>query len=122
MDKTSLKRLSTCHPDLIRLFEQVDKTFPSSSSKAIAEERLNTLRSRQEGTKLDWPKGKHNSLPSYGLVDAAPLPLDWAGKKSREKFYLFAGFVLSASACARYLPPLGRGLGQRLGHQGELLR
>ena len=28
MDKTSLKRLSTCHPDLIRLFEQVDKTFP----------------------------------------------------------------------------------------------
>lgn len=94
MDKTSLKRLSTCHPDLIRLFEQVDKTFPLLIIEGHRGREAQHAAFAAGRSKLDWPKGKHNSLPSLA-VDAAPLPLDWAGKKSREKFYLFAGFVLA---------------------------
>lgn len=37
-----------------------------------------------------WPDGAHNATPSRA-ADVAPYPIDW---KDRERFALFAGFVL----------------------------
>ena len=40
-------------------------------------------------TKLKYPKGRHSN-PSRA-VDVVPYPIDW---NDRERFHLFAGFVL----------------------------
>jgi peptidoglycan L-alanyl-D-glutamate endopeptidase CwlK len=53
------------------------------------EERQNKL--FDEGkTKVKYPNGRHNAKPSRA-VDVVPYPVDW---KDRERFHLFAGFVL----------------------------
>ena len=41
-------------------------------------------------SKLKYPKGKHNAIPSKA-VDVAPYPIDW---NDRERFTYFAGYVL----------------------------
>ena len=53
------------------------------------EERQNKL--FDEGkTKVRFPNGRHNARPSRA-VDVVPYPVDW---NDRERFHLFAGFVL----------------------------
>ena len=44
----------------------------------------------QGRSQLQWPNSPHNTLPSRAL-DVAPYPIDW---NDRERFTLFAGFVL----------------------------
>ena len=45
----------------------------------------------EEGkTKVKYPNGRHNSNPSRA-VDVVPYPIDW---DDRERFHLFAGFVI----------------------------
>lgn len=41
-------------------------------------------------SKVDAGESKHNASPSLA-VDVAPCPIDWNDK---ERFYLFAGYVL----------------------------
>ena len=56
------------------------------------EERQNAL--FEEGkSKLKFPEGRHNSLPS-NAVDVTPYPVDW---EDRERQTLFAGFVLGVA-------------------------
>lgn len=44
-------------------------------------------------SKLQWPKGEHNLLPSKAL-DASPSPIDFSNKqKALARFYYFAGIV-----------------------------
>ena len=53
------------------------------------EERQNKL--YEEGkTKVYWPNGRHNAKPSKA-ADVVPYPIDW---DDRERFHLFAGFVI----------------------------
>ena len=42
-------------------------------------------------SKLKWPNGKHNSMPSRA-VDIAPYPIDW---NDTARFYVLAGIMLS---------------------------
>ena len=45
----------------------------------------------EEGrTKVKYPHGRHNANPSRA-VDVVPYPIDW---DDRERFHLFAGFVI----------------------------
>jgi len=45
----------------------------------------------EEGrTKVKYPNGRHNANPSRA-VDVVPYPIDW---DDRERFHLFAGFVI----------------------------
>lgn len=97
LPKTSLDRLATCHPDLRSLFIEVNETFPCLIIEGHRDKETQDRAFFAGKSKLRFPKGKHNSLPSLA-VDAAPLPLEWDGKKSREKFYLFAGYVLGVAA------------------------
>lgn len=41
-------------------------------------------------SKLKWPDGKHNQMPSMA-VDIAPYPIDW---NDTARFYLLAGIML----------------------------
>ena len=88
--KASKQRLSTCHKDLQAVFNEVIKYVDCSilvgHRGAERQDRL-----FEEGkTKVKYPKGRHNASPSRA-VDVAPYPIDW---DDRERFHLFAGFVI----------------------------
>lgn len=91
----SKQRLITCHPELVRLFNEVVKYYDCTilqGSRADAEQR----KAFQEGnSKLDGvnKKSKHQvdkEHPFSRAADVAPAPLDW---KDKERFYHFAGMV-----------------------------
>jgi peptidoglycan L-alanyl-D-glutamate endopeptidase CwlK len=73
MNTTSIKKLKTCHADLIRLCEAVNKVYPiqvicgergeADQNKAFAEKK----------SKLKFPDSKHNKKPSLA-VDCVPDP------------------------------------------------
>ena len=86
----SLRRLEDTDPRLQSIFKEVIKHFDNT---IVTGHRTKDYQERvfSEGkSKVHWPNSKHNSLPSRA-VDAAPYPLDWS---DRERFTLFAGFVL----------------------------
>ena len=88
--KTSKERLETCHEDLQKVFNEVIKHVDCSVIEGYRnEERQNKLFSEKK-TKVRYPNGRHNSNPSRA-VDVVPYPIDW---NDRERFHLFAGFVL----------------------------
>ena len=86
----SKEQLSTCRKELQEVFNEVIKTVDCSVLEGHrSKDRQNAL--YKEGkTKVTYPKGRHNSSPSLA-VDVAPYPIDWG---DRERFHLFAGFVL----------------------------
>jgi len=52
----------------------------------------------EKGTsKIKWPDGKHNKLPSRAM-DLAPYPIDWSNRpKAIARFYLLAGVILAVA-------------------------
>ena len=88
--KASKSKLLTCHEDLQTVFNEVIKYVDCSILEGHRSgERQDKL--FEEGkTKVKYPNGRHNASPSRA-VDVAPYPIDW---DDRERFHLFAGFVL----------------------------
>ena len=88
--RRSRERLSTCHEDLQDLFKEVIKYVDCSVIEGQRDkERQNKL--YEEGkTKVRYPNGRHNASPNRAC-DVVPYPIDW---DDRERFHLFAGFVL----------------------------
>ena len=88
--RKSLSKLETCDKRLQDLFLRVVKKFDCTILEGHrSKDRQNKL--FDEGkSKLKYPKGKHNSLPSKA-VDVAPYPIDW---NDRERFTYFAGYVV----------------------------
>lgn len=89
----SLERLSTCHPDLVKLcmavIEHVDfSVICGFRNEADQEEAV-----AQGRSEIHWPHGKHNANPSLA-VDLAPYPVDFDENRSR----VFAGYVLATAA------------------------
>lgn len=91
----SQSRLDTCHPDLQRLFTEVVRTFDCTilEGHRTKEEQDKLFFADPPRTQVKWPNSKHNSTPSLA-VDVAPYPIDW---KDRERFHLFAGYVLATA-------------------------
>ena len=88
--KKSLSKLETCDKRLQDLFLRVVKKFDCTILEGHrSKDRQNKLFNEGK-SKLKYPKGKHNSLPSKA-VDVAPYPIDW---NDRERFTYFAGYVL----------------------------
>ena len=87
--KSSRKNLATCHPLLIRLFEEVITTFDCSILEGQRPEERQNLFFEQGKSKLKWPEGKHNKVPSLA-VDVAPYPIKW---DDTPRFYYFGGYV-----------------------------
>tara|TARA_R110002167_G_C12231240_1_gene609851 strand:- start:29 stop:424 length:396 start_codon:yes stop_codon:yes gene_type:complete len=103
--KSSKKRLLTCDKRLQEIFNEVIKYIDCSVLEGYrGEKRQNKL--QEEGkSKVRYPKGRHNASPSLA-VDVAPYPIDW---NDRERFHLFAGYVLGVA----------RGLGYTLRWGGD---
>ena len=88
--RKSRERLSTCDNRLQDVFNEVIKTVDCSVIEGHrSKERQNKL--YEEGkTKVRYPDGRHNASPSRA-ADVVPYPIDW---NDRERFHLFAGFVI----------------------------
>lgn len=93
----SKARLAECHSDLQVLFGEVIKGFDCSIITGHRGREAQNRMVELGRSQVRWPDGRHNSLPSEA-VDAAPYPIDW---KDRERFHLFAGFVLGVAARLR---------------------
>ena len=88
--KGSLKALSTCDKKLQEVFNEVIKTVDCSVLEGHRHQTRQDALYKEGKTKLKFPHGRHNSLPSRA-VDVCPYPIDWS---DRERFHLFSGFVL----------------------------
>lgn len=95
--QASKEKLSTCHPDLQKLFEAVIVHYDctvicghrgeADQNKAVAEGK----------SKTKWPNSKHNSVPSKA-VDVMPTPINWSmDSKNIKSLYFFAGFVMATA-------------------------
>ena len=91
--RKSRERLATADSKLQKVFNEVIKYVDCSVLEGHrSKERQNKL--YEEGkTKVLYPKGRHNASPSRA-VDVVPYPVDW---NDRERFHLFAGFVLGVA-------------------------
>ena len=85
----SKAELSTCHPELRRLFNEVLKLIDITVITGMRGEAAQNLAVLAGTSKLKYPLGKHNKTPSLA-VDVAPYPLDW---ENRARFYYLAGIV-----------------------------
>ena len=94
----SLRRLHTCHKDLILLCNEVvrawDNTIlPYGGHRTEEEQELAFAEGR---TTKHWPDSKHNNVPSLA-VDMGPWhseevpPLNWG---NLERWRAFGGFVM----------------------------
>ena len=88
----SLMKLNTCDARIVKVFQTVVKHFDctvleGNRSYERQEQLLN------EG-KTKTLHSKHLENPSKA-IDIAPYPVDW---EDRERFTLFAGFVLGAAS------------------------
>lgn len=90
---TSKQRLAACHKDLQLIFGTVIPHFDNSILCGHRNEKEQNQAFDSGRSKVRWPNGKHNRVPSMA-VDAAPYPIDW---DDRERFYYFAGYVLGVA-------------------------
>ena len=98
----SFSKLSTCHLDLQALFFEAIKTFDCKILEGHRNEIDQNNAYDRGSSRLKWPFGKHNELPSMA-VDVAPYPVEW---KDVKRFYFFGGYVL--------------GIAQRLKDEGKI--
>lgn len=90
----SLKQLSTCHPDLQRVFLRVVEVWDATiieGKRSEAQQRIYVASgaSKTLNSKHVYPLG----APSLA-VDVAPYPLKW---KDLPRWYAFAGFVIGTA-------------------------
>lgn len=91
--KKSKENLSTTHEKLQKVFNEVIKTVDCSVLEGHRSEARQNALYKEGKTKVKYPKGRHNSSPS-NAVDVVPYPVDW---DDRERFHLFAGFVMGTA-------------------------
>lgn len=95
LSSASQSKLNTCHPDLVRLFNEVSKHYAftvvcGSRSDFDQKKMFDQKLSKVDGVKI---KSKHQvdkENPLARAVDVAPNPIDWNDKI---RFYHFAGRV-----------------------------
>lgn len=102
--KASEEKLSTCHPDLQKVFRRVGDFWDHTIIEGHRGQAKQDEYFSQGRSKVRWPDGKHNKMPSEA-VDAGPYPIIWPNKKMRPetyikdlcRSYMFAGFVLATA-------------------------
>ena len=91
--KKSKEQLDTCNEKLRRVFNEVIKTVDCSVLEGHRGKTSQNAFYEEGKTKVKYPKGRHNANPSIA-ADVVPYPIDW---DDRERFHLFAGFVLGTA-------------------------
>lgn len=87
--KTSLDRLATCHPLIQEVMHEVIKYVDCMVIEGHRDKEAQNRAFREGKSKVDWPHGKHNTVPS-NAIDIAPCPLDWNDSLA---FARLAGYV-----------------------------
>lgn len=78
--KTSLERLSTCHPDIIKVCRELIKQTDFSVLEGHRGKQAQEKAYNEGKSKARYPNSKHNTKPSLA-VDLAPYPIDWNNKQ-----------------------------------------
>ena len=89
----SRSRLNSCHPDLQAVFREVIADFDCTVLCGFRGEAEQNRLYEAGKTQVRYPDSNHNKSPSEA-ADVAPYPIDWTG---RERFHLFAGYVLGTA-------------------------
>tara|TARA_R110002020_G_scaffold45737_3_gene130654 strand:+ start:2703 stop:3095 length:393 start_codon:yes stop_codon:yes gene_type:complete len=92
--KTSKKKLQTCEKDLQLLFKEVVRNFDCTIVCGYRGEKDQNEAFKRGNSKVKYPKGRHNSTPSFA-VDVAPYPIDWT---DNDRFNYFAGYVMGVAS------------------------
>lgn len=91
--QSSLNKLSTCDERLQLICKEVIKIFDFTILVGHRNEAEQNEAFTKGFSKLRWPNGKHNSLPSKA-IDIAPYPTDW---NDHVMFYLLAGLMIGTA-------------------------
>jgi len=91
--KKSKEQLATCNEKLRRVFNEVIKTVDCSVLEGHRDKDRQDSLYEEGKTKVKYPHGRHNEFLSRA-ADVVPYPIDW---DDRERFHLFAGFVLGTA-------------------------
>ena len=86
----SRNALHSCDERLIKVFNEVIKTVDCAVLEGHRDKDKQNKYYEEGKTRLQYPLGRHNEVPSRA-VDVVPYPID---RNDRERFTLFAGFVL----------------------------
>jgi len=80
----SLDELTTCHKDLIILFNEVIKQIDCTvlCGHRNEEDQNNAY---PKNSSVQWPNSKHNTKPSIA-VDVVPYPIDWEDRARQHEF------------------------------------
>ena len=94
--EASKENLATCHEDLQRLFNEVIKHWDCSVTEGYRNEKRQNKAYRGGKSKVKYPNGKHNRVPS-DAVDVVPyIPGKGIVWEERECLS-FGGFVVGVS-------------------------
>jgi peptidoglycan L-alanyl-D-glutamate endopeptidase CwlK len=88
--QSSKDKLSTCHPDLQIIFNEVIKYFDNIITCGHRGEKEQEEAFNNGYSKAHFGQSKHNSSPSMA-VDSIPYPVDY---KDINRMRFYAGFVL----------------------------
>lgn len=83
-------RLATCDERLQRVFNEVIKHFDCIILEGHRPQEMQDLYFAQGKSKVKYPGGKHNSIPSRA-VDSIPYPVNW---NDTLRMAMFAGYVI----------------------------
>jgi peptidoglycan L-alanyl-D-glutamate endopeptidase CwlK len=89
----SATKLAECDERIQKVFNTVIETVDNTILVGHRNESDQEEMYDQGKSQVQWPDSKHNSSPSKA-VDVAPYPIDW---EDRERFTLFAGYVLGVA-------------------------
>lgn len=93
----SRKQQATCDPRLIRLQNWAINYVDHSILEGHRNKADQNADYAKGVSKLKWPNGNHNKLPSRAF-DFAPYPIDWSSKATAlGRFMLVAGVYLAGS-------------------------
>ena len=103
LSKASKAKLDTCHPKIQTLINEAIKYVDITVLEGHRNKEAQNREYEAGRSKLKWPHGKHNTIPSQA-VDIAPYPIDW---KDEKRFIRVLSFI-QGLAC-------GMGIKVRLG-------
>ena len=86
----SIANLKTCDERLQRVFNDVIKLVDCRVLEGTRSEQRQNFLFDTGMSKLRWPDGKHNRVPSLA-ADVAPYPIDW---NNLPRFAMLAGLVI----------------------------
>jgi peptidoglycan LD-endopeptidase CwlK len=93
--KASLDKLSTCHPDLQKVFSKVIELYDCTIIEGHRDEAAQNAAVKAGNSTLKYPQGNHNKKPSLA-VDAAPYPVRWNVEDPEvlKDWMMFIGIVI----------------------------